>query len=317
MAMDDNAGAGFRFYSLGIVSVDKVEGDEFIEVVPIEDMTLALGEMKPDSKSYKSTNQNTKGVGKTSEVAGGETVKAKWVPLADPNRDNAPDVYRNETVMIYKYADTQDYYWSTIFREPRLRGKERRRISLSNLDQDVKGKGYDSDSSYWVEMDTKYKKIKLHTSDNDGEPTTYDLTIDTKEGTVELTDALGNSILLESVPGKLTVTTDYSVTVNTKHYTVNASESITLNTKTYALNTDTSEVQASQSTLEETPTSTIKGDNHNVRSQLNGTKGFALDTSEGGASTTAVVRGNIEVDGSIHATGSIIDDGGNTPHHSH
>jgi len=29
------------------------------------------------------------------------------------------------------------------------------------------------------------------------------------------------------------------------------------------------------------------------------------------------VEGNVEVDGNTHATGSIIDEGGNTPHHTH
>jgi len=32
---------------------------------------------------------------------------------------------------------------------------------------------------------------------------------------------------------------------------------------------------------------------------------------------TLTVRGHLEVDGDIHATGAIIDEGGNTPHHTH
>ena len=32
---------------------------------------------------------------------------------------------------------------------------------------------------------------------------------------------------------------------------------------------------------------------------------------------TVIIEGNVNVIGSIHVTGSIIDEGGNTPHHSH
>jgi len=32
---------------------------------------------------------------------------------------------------------------------------------------------------------------------------------------------------------------------------------------------------------------------------------------------TVIIEGNVNVIGNIHATGSIIDEGGNTPHHSH
>ena len=37
----------------------------------------------------------------------------------------------------------------------------------------------------------------------------------------------------------------------------------------------------------------------------------------GGAGAAAVIDGNVQVDGNIDATGSVIDAGGNTPHHTH
>ena len=37
----------------------------------------------------------------------------------------------------------------------------------------------------------------------------------------------------------------------------------------------------------------------------------------GGTGATATITGNVKVEGNIDATGSIIDAGGNTNHHSH
>lgn len=319
MALNDEKGGGWRFYSLGIVVDDKVEGSDVIIVTPIEDFTMELGELSSTDRKKEATMANSSGVKKTANIEGGSTVEATWVPLSDPNRDNSPDVYRSETVMLYKYADTQDYYWSTFFREPGLRGRERVRTALSN--KDAGGESYTPDSSYWVEIDTKYKHLKIHTSDNDGEPTTYDLTINTKEGTVLLEDKLGNRILLESVPGHLEVTTENSVTVNTKRYTLNATESVEINTPKYTLNADsTAEVNTPDHTLN-AEQSEINGTLNTVNSELVATEGFHLSGGSGSNTGTFVgnfkVEGNIDANGDILATGSIMDGGGNSNHHSH
>ena len=304
MALDDNTGAGFRFYSLGIVTRDKEEGSDWIDVTPIEDFPMELGDLSESDRLRVSTMPNSSNVKKTARVQGGSVVRAKWVPLSNPNRDNAPDVYRTETVMLYKYADTQDYYWSTVFREPRLRGRERVRISLSN--KDAGGKPYDSETSYWLEVDTKYKLLQIHTSSNDGEPTSYDITLNTKEGIFSLVDELGNFIRLESVAGHLNVTTENSIEVNTKRYKINASESIEFNTPKYTLNADEA---------------TINGNNLNINSFMTATEGFHLSGGQGSTTGTFVgdfkVIGNIQAEGNIDASGTIMDGAGNSNHHSH
>ena len=55
--------------------------------------------------------------------------------------------------------------------------------------------------------------MKLHTSDNDGELTTYDVLINTKEGVLEIKDGIGNSVLMSSSEGSLTVTMNAKVTI--------------------------------------------------------------------------------------------------------
>ena len=91
MALDDNTGAGFRFYSLGIVTRDKEEGSDWIDVTPIEDFPMELGDLSESDRLRVSTMPNSSNVKKTARVQGGSVVRAKWVPLSNPNRDNAPD----------------------------------------------------------------------------------------------------------------------------------------------------------------------------------------------------------------------------------
>ena len=43
----------------------------------------------------------------------------------------------------------------------------------------------------------------------------------------------------------------------------------------------------------------------------------ALTIQGGGGGTSTTITGNVSVNGSINASGSIIDAGGNTNHHSH
>lgn len=310
MALGDEKGGGFRFYSLGIVVFDKEEGSDIIEVCPIEEFPLELGDLgEKRTRTAKVTGTNN--VSKTNEIEGRTTIRAKWVPLSNPNRDNSPDVYRSETVKLYKYADTQDYYWTTIFREPSLRGRERVRISLSNQDP---GTPYNDDTSYWVEFDTRHKSVQIHTSSNDGEPTAYDIKIDTKEGIVHLKDELSNEIMLQSVSGFLRFDirerTEFNTpnfVINSETYELNAKSRATVNTPDHTMNADESTINGKEHT--------VNGEQCTMNTLLKGTEGF--DLKGGTGSSTAKMVGNLEVDGSIHATGSITDEGGNTNHHSH
>lgn len=147
-------------------------------------------------------------------------IKAKWIPFGNSNRDTAPDVRKNETVLIFRFADEQEYYWDTIFREPELRRLERVRYSYCNRPEGLEA--YDDDTSYWLEYSTVDQHVWLHTSDNNGEPCKYDIKIDSKAGTVTIKDDIGNIIHLDSPSGVLETTTTNKVIFNTGDFIVNA-----------------------------------------------------------------------------------------------
>lgn len=188
--------SNLKEYSLGIVTKDKVEGSDYISVSPIEEMFLTDG-LIDDIKVVNSvSSEDSRGSTTSSEVNEVRILTAKWLPNSASNRATAPDVYKNETVQLYRYADTDVFYWDTKFREPLIRRQETVRWMFSNLPKGLKE--YDIDTAYWVEVSTRHKHIKIRTVKNDGEPYVYDMILDTNKGTFTLNDDIGNQLYLNS-----------------------------------------------------------------------------------------------------------------------
>lgn len=268
--------SNLKFRSLGIVVKDKERESWNILVDPIEEMTLELGELDDSHREYRSELQDARGVKQVAKVKGGSAVEAKWLPFGDSNRATPPDVCKGETVMIWQYGDTQKFAWTTAMFEPGLRHLEIVRYMYSNLPSGITP--FNEDSSYWMEWDTVNKRIRLHTSDNDGEAAAYDFEIDGKTGTASFKDNVGNSGTLVSPSGDMTIETTGSVNVKTKNYTVDC-ETYQVKTNSYSLTSNSIEMESTGS--------------------------------------AATLKGNFELEGNMHATGSIKDEGGNTNHHSH
>lgn len=198
--------SSFKLYSLGIVIEDKPQGVDYILVSPIEDLNIQKeGLIKDFKKDLKGEKKDLESVNFKTEHEAKSYVRAKWIPYGESNRNSAPDVYASETVILFKFGNVDEYYWTDVLREPELRRLEDVLYSYSNLK--VKGNPFNENSSYWVRFNTRDKYIQLRTSDNDGEAVKYDIKIDTKKGVITILDNLGNSLELDSTKGNLTATT--------------------------------------------------------------------------------------------------------------
>ena len=182
--------SSLSIYSLGIVAEDKETEKDIIKVVPMEHLTDIIGDITKVKKFDKIDCKNT--------------IEATWIPFGHSNRMSSPDVIAGETVVIFTYSDTNEYYWTTIFREPLIRRLEKVLYSYSNLPDGARVTEFERNTSYFAEVDTMNKYIHVHTSDNDGELTTYDIKINTKEGYVDIRDGRGNYIKLNSAKDKIT-----------------------------------------------------------------------------------------------------------------
>ncbi len=214
--------SGYRFYSFGVVTEDKTDDGDYIKVTPIEELPLVKGKLSEATFDYESKGTDHKGVTTNTSTKGVAFLVARWAPMECGNRNTAPNVYEGETVMLIKYGSSNDIFWTDIFRETKLRRLENVVYAFSNLSS--KGEAYDQESSYWFQVSTRDKIVKLHTSNNDGEACGYDINIDTSAGTFELIDTSKNRIFLDSVNGDLKMDINNSVEINTLKVRSNGKE---------------------------------------------------------------------------------------------
>ena len=232
-----------RFYSLAIAVKDKEVGSDELYVTPIEAINL--------QNNGDLTNQTATMKGDLSDPITGETFQtehtvvnqfvAKWIQFGGSNRMSAPDIYKGETVLIFKYDTVDEYFWTTLFREPNLRKLETVAYAFSNVKEPLKA--FDTKTSYWVKVDTRSKVVSYSTPDNDGELTTYVGSIDAVPGILTLyQDGHGNFYRLDSKNDVLTIYTLKKIEVkdqngnsvvidaNSNTVTINAKSSVTINT---------------------------------------------------------------------------------------
>lgn len=231
--------SGLKLYSIGIVRTTKDRTSDYIEVVPIEELPGISGSIDSEEQIEVMENNLPDKTGsiKASKVVGDIFLVAKWLPFSDSNRMSSPDVVKGETVIIFRYMDTDEYHWCTMFREPGLRRLETVTHAYSDLKEGVTE--FDYNSSYSLTVSTHDKYIKLHTSKSDGEPYVYDMILDTRNGKLTVKDDIENSVVMDSALSKVTITTNEDVEVNTKRVVVNTEETVTVNAKSdVVVNTD-------------------------------------------------------------------------------
>jgi hypothetical protein len=185
------------------------------------------GPISSEKNKLQSEVPDSSGVPRKTESKVADTLSAKWLPGDDSNRMTAPDVCANETVLIYRFADTDEYFWRTIFREPTIRRLETVYYVYGNVTEPLKEIG--KDNSYWFQVSTHDKIIKLHTTKCDKdpkEPYIYDIELDTGRGILTITDDVKNTITLTSKDGELKITTNKKVVIKTKDVEIEGKVSI-------------------------------------------------------------------------------------------
>lgn len=219
MPMSEPQETMLEFYSLGIVTEDKERNSDLLKVCPIEVLPMIDGELGGAEKTMTHQYPDSQNVQKSSNTSRGVELVAKWLPLGQSNRITPPDCIKNETVAIYKYADADEYFWNTIFNEPKIRQLE---TVLNLYGGEPKALTENTKSnSYWIEVSTHDKYIKIHTSRNNGEPYAYDIELNTGVGFLEIKDDVGNSLKLDSKEGIFSIITNKKVEIKTKDFVIN------------------------------------------------------------------------------------------------
>lgn len=201
--MKDAFVSGFKFVSGGIVAMNKVREEKKIEVYPYELVPQFDGELTSDTTELVTEGVDNAGKQFNMKVEMGVSVEATWIGTT--GRDTAPDVQRGEPVDLYRYADTDLYFWDTRGRHDNLRRLETVRYLWSNVSdvaEDVEK--LNAENSYGLEITTHDKHITLTTNKYDGEPFSYTFQINTGDGNFTFCDDAKNLIQVDSAERVIT-----------------------------------------------------------------------------------------------------------------
>lgn len=278
----------WSFYAVAVVAENKPRGTNLILATPQEIVGFSQGELKADQAELevKGVNQN----GKEYQLKV-KTVTAQeydWLP--DGHLQNAPDVRRGERVFIYRYADTDKFYWVSSNLDRRLRRLETTTY-MWQADPNAKNDDpWTDDNCYVLEVSTHDQLITFTTSQKNKEPFKYTIQLNTKDGFFSITDQDLNVIQLDSAEQIIRLQNkngcywvldkDDLKGFAQRHIEVEAKEKISFTCKEFV-------IKATESVLAQTKTFTVKADT-------------LIDFE----TTTFKIKGNIEQEGNYTTTGS-------------
>lgn len=243
----------FHFHSFGKVAANKPRGSNYAEVAAVETFSMMAGELTDNVETIDTGGQDSLGKNYVGKVTTKPTLTCRWLPMSNSNRVTPPDVRRNEEVLIYRFADTEYYFWTTLSNNT-IRKLETMALWFSGTP--VEGEGEDktrtADNGYFFELSTHEKHVIFSTSDKNGEVCRYYLQFDMNSGNFTVKDNLGQEVEFDSPGGKINVKSENEVNVTTKKHTTNCEEHV-INTKKSTINTETFEVNASASVKFNTP----------------------------------------------------------------
>jgi len=217
-----------KFYSLGIVAANKALNSKVIECTPIEDSPMSDGQLTSQVTTTTTKSQKADGTPYHISINQTNTISATWIPLGDSNRQTAPDVRRGETVMIYRFADQDKYYWQEYSFDLNLRKLETVVHAYSGTQDE--GASTTGENSYFTEISTHEGIAHLHTSKANGEPFGYDIQVNAKTGFIQIQDDVGNTFSLNSVNSQLEMINKNGSLVNIQgpNITINAPGTINI-----------------------------------------------------------------------------------------
>ena len=188
--------SAFHFYSYGYVAENKRLSSDEIFVLPVEHLPLTSGALKYETEDLTVSGEDKDGKEYESVVRVSSCVTAKWLNL-NSNRQTAPDIRRNERVMLLRYADTDQLYWVDMGLDHHLRKLETVRYVFSATTDENEDE-VSTDNHYFIEVSTHKKLITVGTSKVNGEPFTYGIQLDTGKGKFTIEDNNDNFIHLNS-----------------------------------------------------------------------------------------------------------------------
>jgi phage gp45-like len=283
--MSDDTASGWRIVSLGVAANNKEIGSRKLNVVPIEQTPYLDGELASLPFESEVGGTDSQGNAFQVKVTTDQAVEAEWLPKGS-NRRTPEDIRRGQRVLLWKYADKNDYYWQYLGLDDHLFKLETVVLQISAT-ADESADSTKVENSYYLEISSHEQRITLQTSQANGEFCTYAFQFNMKEGKVVLTDELGNSFMLDSKNTVLELENAEGTVLRLDKKVIDAiakdainmeaTNSMSLKTKRFALQADTVTVKSTTNTFQ-TPNTTFTG-NVAINGSFNGQGAATFDAA--------------------------------------
>lgn len=236
----------FKRVSLGIAAETIKPGTRQLEVVPIETNGFLNGELPEGTMDLTASGTDHSGLAYETKVTTSNSVTAIWYP-GKSNTLTPPTVTKGEQVVLYRYADTDQYYWTPEGQSDHLRPTDSvgARVSAKGTNDQ---KELDESNSYICEMSSDRKRVRIKTTMKNEEKAAFDAFFNLEEGWFELTDQKGNYIQLNSVEDEINLENAQGsrIYIEKKKILIEASDEVRIKTKKFV--TDTTETEMSAKT---------------------------------------------------------------------
>lgn len=232
---------------VGICKVleDKELGSDVILVSPIETFPGSTGLMVADTQAVDVKGKDSTGTEYGAKSNTDNVMKATWLRWGS-QRISSPDVRRKMRVMLYRYADTDEYYWEDMGLDSHLKRLE---TIIYGINNDPNGTGESKvlpQNMHTIEFSSHTKQFTLRTAKSQGEAVAYVLQLNLAQAVLTIADDTGNVLSLDSTEAIWHLQNAFGsyFTMDKNNLMAYAAELISLETKLVNITAETVKVKA-------------------------------------------------------------------------
>lgn len=293
----------FVLFSYGIAATDIERGSATLEVWPVETLSTYDGDVLPDSVGITTKGVDADGNPYENKVNKTATIEAEW--LGSNNRITPPDIRRGERLYLYRYGDTEDFYWQEVGTDQNLRSLETIILAFAAKPSKNNKKPPTPDNSYFFELSTHDKIVRFSTSMINGEAASFTAAFDLQKGTAVVEDEKGQYLLFDSVNSLLRhVNKENSIIeVNKKALNAYTDESMSFISKDIFFKASSSFTVDTNSLTTKSSSSTHKTGNYSLKSGGISMQGSAFTVK---SPTSGIKSAAIELGGATQVKGPLL-----------
>lgn len=223
-----------EFYSFAIAAQNKHLDSDIVYAMPVEITPYMDGELDARIEEVEGSGEDHYEEEYTVKVKKDNAVKAQWLPIHNTNRRTPPDIRRGERLLLYRFADSERFFWVSMGQDDHLRRLETVIYTWSATDRE-EDDATDPQFCYSFEVCTHTRQVTFRTvrgKDHGGtgtkEPFAYTLQFNTDYGSVVLTDDDDNYFELDSTETRLLLRNKFDTIVHLdkKRVLINGDEEV-------------------------------------------------------------------------------------------